>query len=53
MVGYSRYSLLSRRSGTIEYADWAELVDQRGYELGVWLAVETGVVTLIEEQWVP
>jgi len=38
---------------TIEYADWAELVDQRGYELGVWLAVETGMVILIEEQWVP
>ena len=38
---------------TIGYADWAGLVDQRGYELGVWLTVETGVVTLIEEQWVP
>jgi hypothetical protein len=38
---------------TIAYADWADLVDQRGFELGVWLTVDNGVVAAIEEQWVP
>jgi hypothetical protein len=38
---------------TIAYADWAARVDQRGYELGVWLEVEEGSITEIREQWVP
>jgi hypothetical protein len=37
----------------LAYADWAARVDQRGYELGVWLEVEEGSITAIREQWVP
>jgi hypothetical protein len=37
----------------LAYADWAARVDQRGYELGVWLEVEEGSITAILEQWVP
>ena len=38
---------------TLAYADWAARVDERGYELGVWLEVEEGSITEIREQWVP
>jgi hypothetical protein len=37
----------------VEYLGWADLVEQRGYELGVWLTIEDGVAISIEEQWVP
>ena len=37
----------------IDYDDWAALLATRGYELGVWLKVEDGVITEISEQWVP
>jgi len=38
---------------TVSYDEWDALVAQRGYELGVWLEVEEGVITEIREQWVP
>jgi hypothetical protein len=38
---------------TVSYEEWVALVAQRGYELGVWLEVEEGVITEIREQWVP
>ena len=36
----------------IDYDDWAAMVAARGYELGVWLEIEGGVITDIHEQWV-
>jgi hypothetical protein len=38
---------------TVSYDEWVALVAQRGYELGVWLEVEEGLITEIREQWVP
>jgi hypothetical protein len=38
---------------TVSYDEWVDLVAQRGYELGVWLDVEDGVIAGIREQWVP
>jgi hypothetical protein len=38
-------------TGTFE--DWAVFLDERGFTLGVWVTVEDGVVSGIEEQWVP
>lgn len=38
---------------TVSYEEWATLVAQRGYELGVWIEVEEGVIAEIREQWVP
>ncbi|HVR77673.1 MAG TPA: hypothetical protein VMS99_04700 [Acidimicrobiia bacterium] len=38
---------------TVSYDEWDALVAQRGYELGVWLEVEEGLITAIREQWVP
>ena len=38
---------------TVSYEEWDALVAQRGYELGVWLEVEEGLITEIREQWVP
>jgi len=37
----------------IDYDDWAGMVAVRGYELGAWLDIEDGSITLIQEQWVP
>lgn len=38
---------------TVSYDEWVGLVAQRGYEVGVWLEVEEGMITEIREQWVP
>ena len=43
----------STNEEVVAFADWAALVEQRGYELGVWLEVEEGTITSIREQWVP
>jgi hypothetical protein len=37
----------------IDYDDWAAMAASRGYELGVWIKVEDGAISEIEEQWVP
>jgi hypothetical protein len=37
----------------VSYEEWVALVAQRGYELGVWLEVEEGLITALREQWVP
>ncbi|HEY6628176.1 MAG TPA: hypothetical protein VI193_04260 [Acidimicrobiia bacterium] len=37
----------------IDYDDWADMVATRGFELGVWLKVEDGVISEISEMWVP
>jgi hypothetical protein len=38
---------------TVAYADWSALVEERGYELGVWLEIRDGVIAAIAEKWVP
>lgn len=38
---------------TTDYADWVEAVSDRGLVLGVWVKIDDGLVTAIEEQWVP
>jgi len=37
----------------IDYDDWADMVAARGFELGVWIAIENGAIGAIHEQWVP
>jgi hypothetical protein len=37
----------------IDYDDWPAMVATRGFELGVWLKVEDGVISEISEMWVP
>jgi hypothetical protein len=37
---------------SVPFGDWGDMVEQRGYELGVWLIVEDGEVSTITEQWV-
>ena len=38
---------------TVDYADWVAQRSSRPFQLAVWLEVHGGVVTSIEEQWVP